>query len=73
MLLVPVLSSNIAAMGYDELTGELQVQFQNGAIYSYQNVAPETYQGLFNAPSKGQYFAYTIRSQPLLYAPMRIL
>jgi len=59
-------------MGYDEVTGELQVQFQNGAIYSYQGVPPEIYQGLVNAPSKGQYFAYTIRNQPLIYTPVRI-
>jgi len=73
MLLVPVLSSNLAAMGYDETLGELQIQFQNGAIYSYQNVAPETYYGLLNAPSKGTFFAFNIRNQPLLYTPTRIL
>lgn len=72
MLLVPVISRNLAAMGYDQVTGELQVQFQNGAIYSYQGVPPEVYQGLVNAPSKGQYFAYAIRNQPLIYTPVRI-
>lgn len=73
MLLIPVISSNLAAMGYDELTGELQVQFLNGRIYSYQNVPPDVYMGLVNAPSKGQYFGAMIRRQPGLYLPLRIL
>jgi hypothetical protein len=60
-------------MGYDEVTAELQVQFHNGAIYSYPSVPPEIYQGLINAPSKGQYFGLMIRNQPGLYPPTRIL
>ena len=73
MLLVPVISSNLAAVGYDEISGEMQVQFQNGRIYSYQNVPPDVYMGLVNAPSKGQYFGVMIRNQPGLYLPTRIL
>jgi hypothetical protein len=73
MLLVPVISSNLAAMGYDENTGELQIQFQNGRIYSYQNVSPDIYMGLVNAPSKGTYFGLMIRNQPNIYLPIRIL
>ena len=73
MLLVPVASTNLAAMGYDPVSGELQVQFQNGRIYSYQNVPMEIYQGLVNAPSKGTFFAQAIRNMPGLYAPIRIL
>jgi hypothetical protein len=72
MLLVPVVSRNLAAIGWDELTGELQVQFHNGAIYSYQNVPPELYEGLINAPSKGTFFAYNIRNHPEIYTPVRI-
>ena len=73
MLLVAVLSRNLSAMGYDEATGELQVQFVHGGeIYSYQNVPPEIYQGLFDAPSKGTYFAYNIRNNAA-YLPMRLL
>jgi hypothetical protein len=73
MLLVPILSSNLSAMGYDPVNGELQVQFMNGRIYSYQNVPPDLYDGLVNAPSKGTFFAQTIRNQPILYPPLRIL
>ena len=72
MLLVSVLSTNLSAMGYDEMTGELQVQFVHGGeIYSYQNVPPEVYFGLLNAPSKGTFFAYNIRNNSA-YLPVRI-
>jgi hypothetical protein len=72
MLLIPVISRNLAAVGWDEVSGELQVQFHNGSIYSYQSVPPEVYQGLMDAPSKGTYFAYTIRNNAI-YQPTRIL
>lgn len=73
MLLVPVQSSNLLAIGWDSNTSELQVQFVNGRIYSYQTVPEELYMGLVNAPSKGSFFAQTIRSHPELYSPLRIL
>lgn len=73
MLLVPVMSSDIAAMGYDPDLAELQVQFQTGRIYSYANVPPELYDALANAPSKGSFLATFIRKQPLLYTYTRIL
>lgn len=72
MLLVAVISRNLLAMGYDPNSGELQVQFHNGEIYTYPNVPPEIYDGLVNAPSKGTYFAYTIRNNPT-YQPTRLL
>jgi hypothetical protein len=72
MLLVSVISSNLMAMGYDPNSGELQVQFRNGEIYSYQNVPPEVYDALLNAPSKGTYFAFNIRNQTI-YQPTRIV
>lgn len=64
MLLVPVASTDIAAAGYDPETGELQVQFTTGTIYSYQSVPPEVYQGFLDAPSKGSYFAQVFRRSP---------
>ena len=59
-------------MGYDPNSGELQVQFHNGRTYSYTGVPPEIYDGLLNAPSKGNFFAYNIRNNPA-YQPTRIL
>lgn len=73
MLLVPVLSSHLNAMGYDETTGELQIQFWNGTIYAYYGVPMETYQGLISSPSLGMFFHQFIRNRPDLYTPMRLL
>lgn len=74
MLLVPVISENLMAIGWDANTSELQVQFKkNGRIYSYPTVPEELYMGLANAPSKGSFFAQTIKSHPELYPPTRIL
>lgn len=63
MLLVPVASTDIAAMGYDPTTGDLQIQFTTGRIYAYQAVPPELYDALVAAPSKGSFFAATIKKQ----------
>jgi hypothetical protein len=72
MLLVPVVSSDIAAAGYDPSTGELQVQFLTGRIYSYPNVPPEWYQGFIDAPSKGSFFS-SLRKMPAQFPPTRLL
>lgn len=64
MEMVPVSSSNLIAVGYDQSTQTLVVQFHNGA-YSYDGVSSEVYQGLLNASSKGQYHhAYIKNSYP---------
>lgn len=73
MLLVPVVSRNLMAVGWDANSNELQVQFRNGRIYSYQTVPEELYMGLINAVSKGTFFAQTIRNHPELFSPQRIL
>ena len=60
MNLVPVVSSNLAAVGYDPAAGEMQIQFRNGRLYAYR-VPLSVYENLMNAGSKGRYFAYYIR------------
>ena len=52
---VPVESSNIAGVGYDNNTQTLYVAFKNGSRYFYQPVPEPVYTGLLNAPSKGRY------------------
>lgn len=59
--MVPVASSNLAAVGYDPLTGELHILFQNGRLYAYRGVPPSVYDGLLNAASKGRYFLAHVR------------
>lgn len=73
MLLVPVLSSHLRAMGYDETTGELQIQFWNGTIYAYYGVPMDIYQAFAMSPSLGTFFHQYIRNRPDLYNPVRIL
>lgn len=73
MLLVPVESSDIFAVGYDPQTSEMQIQFQTGTIYSYQLVSPEIYQAFLDAPSKGSFIAQNFRKQPGLYPAQRIM
>jgi hypothetical protein len=48
-------SSVIAAAGYDPERRILYVVFNTGRVYEYQDVPPETYQGLVEAGSKGKY------------------
>lgn len=61
MLLVSVVSSDIAAMGYDPATFEMQIQFQTGRVYSYPSFPLSMYQALMAAPSKGKFFAQFIK------------
>lgn len=72
MLLIPVASSDIAAIGYDPTGLEVQIQFTNNRIYSYQPVSPDWYAGFLAAPSKGSYVAQTLRKFPGTYPYKRI-
>jgi hypothetical protein len=50
-----VSSSNIASVGYDEVSRVLEVEFQDGRIYQYSDVPKSEYLGLMNAASHGKY------------------
>ena len=56
-------SSNLLSGSYDAETQELEITFQSGEAYSYQNVPQGYWAGLIAAPSAGQYFARQIRSR----------
>lgn len=58
---IPVKSSDIASVGYDELTLTLEIEFKNGSIYEYYRVPKAVYLALMNADSKGKYFRKYIR------------
>ena len=55
MELVPVESSMISAVAYDDAARELLVIFNSGKTYVYSNVPREVYDGLLRANSKGSY------------------
>jgi KTSC domain len=58
-----VSSSSVTSVGYDSETRTLEIEFNSGSVYEYNEVPPEIYQGLMEAPSKGRYFANEIRGQ----------
>lgn len=60
---IPVASSNILSIGYDEANKVLEVEFTGGAIYQYHNVQSETYHQFISAPSTGKYFVESIKNQ----------
>ncbi len=60
---IPVESSNIASIGYDEDTNTLEIEFHNGGVYQYFDVPFAVYDGLMEASSKGQYLAQQIKGQ----------
>lgn len=58
----PVASSNIVAIGYDEPSQTLEVEFMSGAVYQYYNVTQALFDQLMQAGSKGQFLAYQIKN-----------
>ena len=58
--LVPVESSMIQAVGYDPKTHILEVVFNSGQTYCYDDVPPEVHQELMTADSKGRYMRAAI-------------
>jgi len=59
--MVYVDSSNIEAIGYDENTQELHVQFRQGSSYVYRDVPRHLFDELMNAPSKGSFLNREIK------------
>jgi hypothetical protein len=57
MELVPVESSNVAAIGYNAECQLLRVRFRDGSTYDYPATSAEAHQRIMNAPSKGRAIA----------------
>lgn len=53
--MIPVSSSNIASIGYDEQNEQVYVSFLNGSLYVYKGVPLHEYENLMQAPSHGSY------------------
>ena len=64
MNLIPVVSSDLSAVGYDKSTQQLEIVFNGAKIYLYSGVTSDEYQGLMNASSKGRYFHAFIKQHP---------
>ncbi len=61
MEMIPVSSSNIAAVGHDEGSQTLQVEFNNGTRYQYFDVPEQVFIELRDAGSPGGYFSSNIK------------
>lgn len=61
MEMIPVSSSNIAAVGHDAGSQTLQVEFHNGARYQYFDVPEQVFIELRDAGSPGGYLASNIK------------
>lgn len=72
MQLIPVISSNLAQIGYDPETMTMQIMFKNGSLYAYQNIEPETYSNMMASGDVGRYFAEIIKPQRNRYIFTRV-
>lgn len=52
----PVESSCLRSLGYDGARRLLEVEFQSGALYQYEEVSPEVVRELLAADSLGRHF-----------------
>jgi hypothetical protein len=60
--MIPVLSSNVAAVGYDAKSSTLVVRFHDGGrVYRYGGVPVAVYREFLAAPSKGRFLAQFIK------------
>lgn len=62
MIREPVASTSISAVGYDEPSQTLEVEFTNGSIYQYYNLTAAVFDQFMQSPSKGQFLAYQIKN-----------
>lgn len=53
--MIPVSSSNIQSIGYDEHNQQVYIRFLNGSLYIYKGVPQQEFHNLLEAPSHGSY------------------
>jgi len=58
---IPVSSTTLISVGYDESTSVLELEFQKTGIYQYFGVPTEVHEQLMAAPSQGAYFNAVIK------------
>ena len=51
--MIPVSSSNIESIGYDESSQQLYIRFLNGSLYTYLSVPLYEFESLRDSPSLG--------------------
>lgn len=68
MDMIPVSSSNLLSIGYDNETATLRIEFKNGSQYEYYGVPEDVFNGLLSAGSKGTYFDQNIKKAGYSYS-----
>lgn len=63
MKMIRVSSDAINAIGYDESTRRMSIEFNQGNTYSYCGVPQHVFDGLLSAASKGVYYNEHIRDK----------
>ena len=58
----PVESTQIMAIGHDEESKTLAIQFKGGSVYHYQNVPVSLFAELMAAESKGKFFGQNLKN-----------
>lgn len=61
--MIPVDSSNIESIGWDEVDEELFITFNSGSTYVYSEVPKEVFDSMMNAESKGKFFHANIKGK----------
>jgi hypothetical protein len=59
----PVVSSDIASVGYDEPSGTLEIEFHATGVYRYFSVPKTIHDGLLSTPSPGKFFLQHIKGK----------
>ncbi|MGL5550599.1 MAG: KTSC domain-containing protein [Culicoidibacterales bacterium] len=67
MELIQVNSTNLKAVGYDQESKVMVVQFQNQSVYHYYQIPHEVHRGLLQAESKGRYLNIHVKKQGYRY------
>ena len=61
--MIPVISSNLDAVGYNKQTETLYIRFKSKKVYSYERVPEYTFTELVEAESVGKFFNQFIKNQ----------
>lgn len=59
---LPVVSSNVAEVGYDPATMTLEVAFHSGSVYQYFDVPESLYHEMLQAESVGRFLHEQIKN-----------
>ena len=63
MKMIPLASSNIHSVGYNEGNKVLRVMFSTGTMYDYSGIPIEVFKGMKKTESPGKYFREFVKGK----------